>query len=313
LTKNFLFVLLHKYYGTGQGDVERLYRFFKKPTEQNNKSILKTILYMHFPAFFYFVLSWISTRKRQMRLRHCGAPPKKLVLVLGVYLADRENAIEHIVSAISKSNNFIVDQKWISLLGDPPTHEVARVTVQRRFGRTGKFALMNYLLSCTAWRVYDFVIVCDDDIRVPEGFIDRFLSLQDKLDFALAQPARTHNSYIDHPITEQADESLARETRFVEIGPMTSFRRDMLNLVAPFDESAPMGWGLDFVWPHVAKMHNLRVGIIDATPVEHSMRAPVSTYDGDITRQLMKAFLLKNAHLTKESAFTVLKKHFAES
>ncbi|PZU51424.1 MAG: hypothetical protein DI561_16875 [Thauera sp.] len=232
---------------------------------------------------------------------------------MGVYLADRENAIDHIVETLGASQHYSVDQKWISLLGEPPSADVAAVTVSRRFGRTGKFALMNYLLSCTAWRMYDYVIVCDDDIRMTEGFVDRFLSLQEQFDFALAQPARTHNSYIDHPITEQSDASLARETYFVEIGPVTSFRADFLRLVAPFDESAPMGWGLDFVWPAIVKKHNLHMGIIDATPVDHSMRAPVTTYDGDATRQRMQAYLKKNNHLSREAAFTVIKRFCAES
>jgi hypothetical protein len=268
---------------------------------------------MYLPSFYHSVTSWISIRQRQKRLRAVGVPSKKLVLVLGVYLADRENAIEQITENLGKSKNFTVDQKWISLLGEPPSADVAAVTVSRRFGRTGKFALMNYLLSCTAWRMYDFVIVCDDDIHLPEGFIDSFISLQERFDFALAQPARTHNSYIDHPITEQSDANLARETYFVEIGPVTSFRADMLRLVAPFDESAPMGWGLDFVWPAIVKEHNLHMGIIDATPVDHSMRAPVTTYDGDTTRQRMQAYLKKNVHLSREAAFTVVKSFCAES
>lgn len=268
---------------------------------------------MHLPSKFYRVKSWLSFRQRQKQSLSLGAQPKKSALVLGVYLADRENSIEHIVRTISETKTFSVDQKWIALLGEPPTPDVAGVTVSRRFGRTGKFALMNYLLSCTAWGMYDYVIVCDDDIRIPEGFIDRFLSLQEQFDFALAQPARTHNSYIDHPITEQSDSSLARETYFVEIGPVTSFRADMLRLVAPFDEAAPMGWGLDFVWPAIVKEHNLHMGIIDATPVDHSMRAPVTTYDGDATRQHMQAYLKKNAHLSRDAAFTVVKSFCAES
>jgi len=268
---------------------------------------------MHLPSIFHRIASWRSIVRRRRSWRAIGEKPKKSVLILGVYLADRENAIDHIVETLGASQHYSVDQKWISLLGEPPSVDVAAVTVSRRFGRTGKFALMNYLLSCTAWRLYDYVIVCDDDIRMPEGFVDRFLALQERFDFAIAQPARTHNSYIDHPITEQSDSSLARETHFVEIGPVTSFRADMLRLVAPFDETAPMGWGLDFVWPHVAQKHKLHMGIIDATPVDHSMRAPVTTYDGDATRRRMQEYLKKNSHFSKEAAFTVVKHFCAES
>lgn len=261
---------------------------------------------MHCPSILLRSASWIAIRARRWATRDPDLRSRKSVLVLGVYLADRENAIQHIVQTFADSDSYLVHQKWISLLGEPPSDDVARVTVNRRFGRTAKFTLMNYLLATTAWRLYDYVILCDDDIRLPPRFTDRFLSLQERFGFALAQPARTHNSYIDHPITEQSDGLLARETRFVEIGPLSSIRADMMRLIAPFDESAPMGWGLDFVWPCIAEQHGLHIGIVDATPVDHSMRPPVSSYNASGTRERMRVFLSANTHLTASEAFTVV-------
>lgn len=264
---------------------------------------------MYIPSILLRSASWISIQVRRLITRPRHERSKKSVLVLGVYLADRENAIQHIVQALGESDAFVVDQKWITLLGEPPSEDVARVTVKRRFGRMAKFTLMNYLLATTAWRLYDYVILCDDDIRLPPSFIDRFLAMQERFGFALAQPARTHNSYIDHPITEQSDDFLARETRFVEIGPLTCIRADMMRLITPFDENAPMGWGLDFVWPCIAKQHGLHVGIVDATPVDHSMRPPVSSYAGGGTRVRMRAYLSETAHLTEDEAFTIVKEY----
>lgn len=264
---------------------------------------------VHIPSIILRNLSWITIKARRCKAKDKSGNKQFSVLVLGVYLSDRENAIEHIVHALSETQQFIVDQKWISLLGTPPSNEVALVTVRRRFGRMAKFTLLNYLLATTAWRLYDYVILCDDDIRLPGGFIDKFISLQKQFNFALAQPARTHNSYIDHPITEQVDGMLARETRFVEIGPLTSIRADLMRIIAPFDETAPMGWGLDFVWPCIASEHNLKLGIIDATPVDHSMRAPVTAYDGTSTRRRMQHYLSSRNHLSKEDAFTTIILH----
>lgn len=268
---------------------------------------------MHFPSILIKSASWVTLQARRWAVRHTDSNSKKSVLIIGVYLADRENAIQHIVHALGESHLFVVDQKWISLFGEPPSEEVASVTVKRQFGRVPKFTLMNYLLATTAWRLYDYVIICDDDIQLPPAFIDRFLSLQERFGFALAQPARTHNSYIDHPITEQSDDLLARETRFVEIGPLTSIRADMMHLIAPFDERAPMGWGLDFVWPYIAGQKGLPIGIVDATPVDHSMRPPVSSYDGTSTRTRMQSFLNANAHLEKDDAFVVVNSYPVEN
>lgn len=72
--------------------------------------------------------------------------------------------------------------------------------------------MLNALLKDEKIEDYDYVILCDDDIWLPPGFLDAFLGLQQKYDFALAQPARTHNSYIDFTIVEKIDGLVARRT-----------------------------------------------------------------------------------------------------
>lgn len=258
------------------------------------------------PCVVMRLLSWARFTTEKCRRAKVDSGNHKAVLVLGIYLADRENAIEHIVDTMGRSSNYQVDQHWIALFGEPPSEAVDQVTIRHKFRRTPKFVLLNHLLASTAWHHYDYILLCDDDVTLPDHFIDNFISAQEELDFALAQPARTHNSFIDHPITEQVDGLLGRETHFVEIGPITCLRNDMMHVLAPFDESAPMGWGLDFVWPAIASEQGKRIGIIDATPVEHSMRPPVSSYDATSTREAMAKFLNSQPHLTKEEAFVVL-------
>lgn len=260
---------------------------------------------MRLPSLVRRSVSALKLALRRRTLLPDGRP-KPQVLVVGVYLADRANVIEHLVAEFSSAETCVVDQRWIALRGEPPSPAVAAVTVLRNAQRMAKFTYLNYLCMTTAWRHYDYVIVADDDIVLPDQFLDRFLSLQRTFDFALAQPARTHSSYIDHPITEVVDGNLARHTRFVEIGPLVSIRRDFARLIIPFDEQAPMGWGLDFVWPCVAQDHGLKIGIIDATPVDHSMRAPARTYDADSTLRRMKAYLSRRPHLDPEQAAIVL-------
>ena len=57
---------------------------------------------------------------------------------------------------------------------------------------------------------YDYVLTVDDDIVLPDRFLDLFLGLQTMTGFALAQPARTTTSYVDHPIVIQQRGVLAR-------------------------------------------------------------------------------------------------------
>lgn len=145
-------------------------------------------------------------------------------------------------------------------------------------GPRPKFALLNELLVAASLPDFDYVIVCDDDVLLPEAFLDRYLACVEQHDFALSQPARTHDSFTDHPFVERLDGLTARWTRFVEIGPVFCMRRDAVPLLVPFDETSPMGWGYDFVWPCILEEAGLRPGIVDATPVSHSLRKSVTRY-----------------------------------
>ncbi len=234
---------------------------------------------------------------------------KKKVLVTGVYLANQENTIEHIVDELSKSEKFIIEQKWIALYGISPSKKVESVTFMKQDKPEPKFVLLNKILSQFKIHQYDYILFCDDDIKLVDNFLDRFLELQEKYDFALAQPARTHNSFIDHPFVEQLDGITARRTRFVEIGPVFSVRKDAFPILIPFDESSFMGWGYDFVWPCFIEKMGLRMGIIDAVPVEHSLRKPVMNYNYDEANKAMLRYLSKSPHLSKEEAFRILESY----
>lgn len=231
---------------------------------------------------------------------------KPSVLILGVYLADRSNTVAHLVAAFSRSARFEVTQRWVAIGGEPPDAAVAAVTVERLRLATPKFAILNRMLAQADWPNCDYLLFCDDDIVVPRGFLDAFLGFQIACDFALAQPARTRSSYADRKFARAVRGIRARRTRFVEIGPLVSVRRDFAPRILPFDESSPMGWGYDFVWPVLAEAAGLRLGIVDATPVDHSLRGQASAYSSTEASRAMIAYLARTPHLQKQDAFTVL-------
>lgn len=228
------------------------------------------------------------------------------VLVLGIYLADRKNLVRHIVQELGESKLYRVTQRWAAIGGEPPAQHVARVTIDRIAERIPKFVLMNRLLDRVDLNRYDFVMLFDDDIQLPEGFLDRFLPLQTRFDLALSQPARTPNSTIDHMIVEQVPSIAGRRTRFVEIGPVVSMRKDIASRLLPLDVRSPMGWGADFVWPVIVEASGLKMGILDAVPVEHSVRPPVANYDYDDANAAMQNYLAQVPHLSAEEAFQVI-------
>jgi len=237
------------------------------------------------------------------------ALPGGRVLVVGVYLIDREHATSDIAAEFDRSREWTVEQKWMALGAADVPEGLRRITAGARTTPAPKFALLNELLASVRLDDYAFVVVCDDDISLPPRFVDSYLELVSTHGFALAQPARTHGSYMDHPFVEQLAGIDARWTRFVEIGPLFSMRRDAAALIVPFDESSPMGWGYDFEWPILLEAAGLRLGIVDATPVEHTMRRTLAHYDYDPTRAHMDAYLARRPHVTPGEAFVIIESY----
>lgn len=228
------------------------------------------------------------------------------VLVVGVYVpAIPHNAIP-ISAELLGSQRWEVDLRWATVGDGPVPDELRAITVLQMSERISKFSLLNRLLAGIDLDRYAMLVVVDDDIDLPAGFLDRFLTHQMAYDLTLAQPARTHDSYIDHYFVAQLLGVAARRTRFVEIGPLFCLRHDGFPLLLPFDEAAPMGWGLDFVWPVQLEARGCRLGIIDATPVRHAMRKPVANYDYQQTNEGMLRFLAQSAHLPHALAFRAL-------
>src|SRR5690606_7782779 len=140
---------------------------------------------------------------------------------VGIYLLGQPNCAVDEVDVLRRTASCDLEQRWVALGGEPPA-ELADVTVRTVFDRTPKFQLLNELLADVDLPAYDYVVVLDDDVILPHGFLDALLAVQAEVGFALAQPARSSDSYYDHPIVEQQRGVRARRTKFVEIGPVFS-------------------------------------------------------------------------------------------
>jgi hypothetical protein len=227
------------------------------------------------------------------------------VLIVGVYLIDKPSYIVEITSEFSGSLNVHVEQRWVALgQGDIPA-VLRPITVSHSTKGEDKFVLINKVLQ-NGYKGFDYIVICDDDIVLPLNFLPSFLCSVERYGFALSQPARSHDSFIDHHFVEQLDGLSARQTRFVEIGPLFCVRRDAFDVLLPFDESAKMGWGLDFIWPVLIENAHLTAGIVDATSVKHSLRPPVSHYSYHETAEAMRTYLAGRQHLSKNEAFQII-------
>lgn len=235
---------------------------------------------------------------------------KKRVLVLGIYLTDFENQAISISSQLSKSTRNNVDQKWFAIGENKIPVEMESLTIGHSKTKIPKFELLNKILSTIKLDDYDLLIVADDDVYILDNFVDTYIALINKYELKLAQPARTRHSYFDHKICLQNKNVIARETNFVEIGPIFSVDKALFDLLLPFPSECPMGYGLDYVWPVIVHKNDMKLGIVDATPVDHSYRAQGKTYGANLNLKLMDEYLSKveNTINIKKASLEMIKK-----
>jgi hypothetical protein len=190
----------------------------------------------------------------------------------------------------------------------PPELGSDRHRVRTSFGElregVGKFERLGDLVDADA----DWLLVVDDDVELPPRFLDRFLAAAEQLRLDIAQPAQTLASHAAWRVVRRRPFALARETRFVEIGPVTAFRREVARALLPFPPLR-YGWGLDLHWAALADEHGWRRGVIDALPVRHE-RAPVAgAYSPDAAIEEAQRFLAERPYLPSAQAQEVLAVH----
>jgi hypothetical protein len=232
------------------------------------------------------------------------------ILVLGIYLADREHCTKHLMERYGESQLLQVTQRWVALNGIANDSDIREKTLLHPDQLIPKFVLLNQLMQGVNLQDYDFVLISDDDIAAPKGFLDAYIANQIKYDFSLAQPARTLHSYFDHRFCLHRPWLRARETRFVEIGPVFSLSRNLFSQLLPFDESSPMGWGYDRVWPVIINNNKLKMGIIDCVRVDHSYRPQGVSYSKAENKIAMNNYLAQHAHLHWREARKTIHSYF---
>jgi GT2 family glycosyltransferase len=216
-------------------------------------------------------------------------PPRRRVLVLGVERRERRELASGARAELMRSR-----------------HEVA-LHVREPHG-LGKFENVNALLREHPPGSYDWLLLLDDDVELPRGFLDRFLFLCERFGLTLAQPAHKLGSHAAWPQTRRQPGSVVRETRFVEIGPVTAFARSVFAALLPFPELR-MGWGLDAHWAALAEQHGWRCGVTDAVAIRHRAAPAADAYSREAAIAEARAFLAGRPYVQAEDAKRTLTTH----
>lgn len=237
------------------------------------------------------------------RAARAASGPSRSVIVAGIYGEDADRMVRA-VDELTRSRHSVE-----VVLGARGGAAARLQELTAADGLTGgKFENLNAILEGRDPAARDWLLVVDDDVVLPDRFLDRFVAICEALDFALAQPAQTWRSHAAWPITRRRGGSIARETRYVEIGPVTAFRADATAELFPFPPLR-YGWGLDVHWAALASEHAWKLGIVDALPVRHD-RAPVATgysHEGAVAEA--REFLRERPYIPAEQAQETIAVH----
>jgi GT2 family glycosyltransferase len=218
------------------------------------------------------------------------SPPRRRVLVLGVDRPARDGLMESALAELRRSRHELT-------LGIAPEP-----------GERGKFQNLNELLREYPPDGHDWLLVVDDDVALPEGFLDGLLFLVERFDLRIAQPAHRRRSHAAWRVTRRRPGCVLRETAFVEIGPVTAFHADTFPTLLPFPDLR-MGWGLDVHWAAVAREHGWKLGVVDALPIAHMLAPVAGGYRRDQALAEAREFLAGRPYVRRDEAQRTLACH----
>jgi len=245
-----------------------------------------------------------GTRRRAARL--AAATPRRDVLVIGVY-RDGSLMPEALRALHSESHDVRVA---LGAIGDGDDSLGEQTVAAGLSG--GKFENLNRVLEgagrdggSAPGGGPDWLLVVDDDVSLPGAFLDLFVAVCEAFALDLAQPAQTLRSHSAWKVTRRRPASLVRETRFVEIGPVTAFSRRAAEELLPFP-ALRYGWGLDLHWAAIAGKQGWRLGVIDALPVRHESGPVAVAYPREEAEAEAARFLADRPYLESARAGEVL-------
>jgi hypothetical protein len=175
-------------------------------------------------------------------------------------------------------------------------------------GGRGKFENLNALLERHPPEGYDWLLVVDDDVALPRGFLDAFILLAERFELRLAQPAHRYLSHAAWNVTRRRAASLVRETAFVEIGPVSALHASTFGTLLPFPP-LKIGWGLDAHWSAVAREKGWKLGIVDATPIRHQSRQIAAAYQREDAVDEARRFLAGRIYTPADEAQQTIATH----
>jgi len=204
-------------------------------------------------------------------------PPRRNVLAISVVRAEHRRRYDAAVAELRRSR---------------PSVRIAA----REAGPLGRFENLNLLLAEQQIEQFDWLLLLDDDVVLPRGFVDGLVHQAERHQLRLAQPAHRVRSHAAWRVTRRRAFSAVRETAFVEIGPVTALARETFAALLPFPPLR-MGWGLDAHWSALARERGWRIGVVDVLPIAHRAAPAAASYSRAVAVAEARSFLAEHPYL----------------
>jgi hypothetical protein len=156
-------------------------------------------------------------------------------------------------------------------------------------GAAPKFVLVNRLLDHAGIAEEAWVAVADDDVCLSAGNLAEVIGVAARCGFGIAQPSHSWASIITYPLLLSRPWLAARQTGFVESGPLFLVSPQWRSQVFPLPEDMGMGWGIEVHWSRL-RTKGCSLGVVDACRMLH-LNPVGTTYDRTDTRATLEGLL----------------------
>jgi hypothetical protein len=192
---------------------------------------------------FRFRLAQMDSRFKNNQARR--------ILAVGIEVPGREQDIHTVMRRLQRSTKHKVE-----------------ISITKLLPGEGKFNNIQRAIDGEDLETYEWLLIVDDDVAFRPNMLDRLIGASEACEFVISQPAHRLSSYASYEITLRRPGCFARQTRFVEIGPLTAIHRTTFPKLIPFPKSR-WAYGIDLIWSHTAEQAGWKMGIIDACPIGH--------------------------------------------
>lgn len=135
-------------------------------------------------------------------------------------------------------------------------------------GRGVRFAHLNSLYAARPIPEGSWLVVADDDFVFLRGDLLKIIDHMKTAGFSLAQPGQSLLGWWTSLFNVARPFLVARDTNFVEQGPLLIADPVFSKLILPLPVSNDMGWGIEAEWYRL-KEGRFRIGVIDDCRIVH--------------------------------------------